>query len=108
MPEGAVWIDGVLAPAGEARISVFDRGFLYGDSAFEVMRTYDKRPFREAAHLDRLRRSCERLLISLTLSSPRLSEIIASAISASRLRLGGRPKSATPSDPQATSASAAR
>jgi branched-chain amino acid aminotransferase len=85
MPEGAVWIDGVLAPAGEARISVFDRGFLYGDSAFEVMRTYDKRPFREAAHLDRLRRSCERLLISLTLSNPQLSEIIASAISASRL-----------------------
>mgnify|MGYP006380425759 CR=1 FL=1 len=52
---GAVWIDGELQRAGDARVSVFDRGFLYGDSAFEVMRTYDKRPFREQAHLDRLR-----------------------------------------------------
>jgi branched-chain amino acid aminotransferase len=85
MPEGAVWIDGVLAPAGEARVSVFDRGFLYGDSAFEVMRTYDKRPFRETAHLDRLRRSCERLLISLAWSNAQLAEIIANTIAASKL-----------------------
>jgi len=85
MPEGAVWIDGVLAPAGEARVSVFDRGFLYGDSAFEVMRTYDKRPFRETAHLDRLRRSCERLLIPLASSNAQLAQIIAETIAASKL-----------------------
>jgi branched-chain amino acid aminotransferase len=85
MSEGAVWIDGVLQPAQQARVSVFDRGFLYGDSAFEVMRTYDKRPFREAAHVERLRRSCERLLIALPRSDRELSEIIASAIAASDL-----------------------
>jgi branched-chain amino acid aminotransferase len=85
MTEGAVWIDGVLSPVQEARVSVFDRGFLYGDSAFEVMRTYAKRPFREAAHLQRLRRSCERLLIALPRSDEQLSEIIASTIAASQL-----------------------
>ena len=85
MSEGAVWIDGVLQPAQEARVSVFDRGFLYGDSAFEVMRTYDRRPFREAAHLARLRRSCERLLIALRQSDQQLSEIVASTITASGL-----------------------
>ena len=85
MSEGAVWIDGVLQPAQQAHVSVFDRGFLYGDSAFEVMRTYDKRPFREAAHLARLRRSCERLLISLPKSDQQLSEIVASTIAASGL-----------------------
>jgi branched-chain amino acid aminotransferase len=85
MSEGAVWIDGSLQPAQQARVSVFDRGFLYGDSAFEVMRTYDKRPFREAAHLARLRRSCDRLLISLQHSDHRLSEIVASTIAASGL-----------------------
>jgi branched-chain amino acid aminotransferase len=85
MSDGAVWIDGVLQPAQQARVSVFDRGFLYGDSAFEVMRTYDKRPFREAAHLARLRRSCERLLIALPRSDQQLAEIVASTISASHL-----------------------
>lgn len=85
MSEGAVWIDGVLQPAHEARVSVFDRGFLYGDSAFEVMRTYGRRPFREVAHLARLRRSCERLLISLHQSDRQLSEIVASTIAASGL-----------------------
>ena len=60
---GVVDIDGALQPAAEAKVSVFDRGFLYGDSAFEVMRTYAKRPFREREHLQRLMTSCERLRI---------------------------------------------
>ena len=85
MSEGAVWIDGVLQRAAEARISVFDRGLLYGDSAFEVMRTYGKRPFRERAHLERLQRSCERLLIALPLGVSQLSAAVESAIEASQL-----------------------
>jgi branched-chain amino acid aminotransferase len=71
--------------AQDARVSVFDRGFLYGDSAFEVMRTYERRPFREVAHLDRLRRSCDRLLISLGYNNQELSSIIEAAIAASGL-----------------------
>ena len=85
MSDGAVWMDGVLTSAQEARVSVFDRGFLYGDSAFEVMRTYGKRPFREQAHITRLRLSCERLLIALPLDDHQLSEIISSTIAASQL-----------------------
>jgi branched-chain amino acid aminotransferase len=85
MSEGAVWIDGVMQQAQQARVSVFDRGFLYGDSAFEVMRTYDRRPFREVAHLDRLRRSCERLLITLGLDNAELSDIVKRTIEASGL-----------------------
>ena len=65
MFEGVVSIDGELMPAREARVSVFDRGFLYGDSAFEVMRTYRRVPFREREHLRRLHESCERILIAL-------------------------------------------
>ncbi|MEY4579944.1 MAG: hypothetical protein RL701_4647, partial [Pseudomonadota bacterium] len=83
--EGAVWIDGDLQRAADARISVFDRGFLYGDSAFEVMRTYGKRPFSERAHLDRLRNSCERLVIPCALGNAELSDIIARTIAASQL-----------------------
>ena len=64
-PAGIVDVDGVLYSPDQAKISVFDRGLLYGDSAFEVMRTYGGRPFAERAHLERLARSCERLQIAL-------------------------------------------
>jgi branched-chain amino acid aminotransferase len=52
-----VWIDGTVVPASEARVPVFDRGFLYGDSVYEVVRAFGGRPFRLAPHLDRLERS---------------------------------------------------
>ena len=60
MPEVAS-INGVLTTADEARVSALDRGFLYGDSVYETVRTYSGRPFRLAAHLERLRRSAEAL-----------------------------------------------
>ena len=85
MVEGSVSVDGVLYAANEARVPVFDRGFLYGDSAFEVMRTYGGKPFRERAHLERLRRSCERLLITLKPSCEELSATIARTVAASKL-----------------------
>lgn len=83
MFEGSVCIDGRLCSAADARISVFDRGFLYGDSAFEVMRTYGKLPFRLREHLSRLERSCERLLIPFTLSGHGVERDIARTIAAS-------------------------
>lgn len=57
----AVSIDGALVDAGLAAIPVMDRGFLYGDGAFEVLRTYGGQPFELWAHLARLTSSCERL-----------------------------------------------
>lgn len=60
-----VWIDGVSVAAPEARISVFDRGFLYGDSVFETLRVYGGRPFRLEAHLERLARSAEQIRMRL-------------------------------------------
>ncbi len=40
----------------DAKISVFDRGFLYGDSVYETMRTVGGRPLELVRHLERLRR----------------------------------------------------
>jgi branched-chain amino acid aminotransferase len=50
----AVSIDGVLGPPEQARISIFDRGFLYGDGVFEVLRTWDGALIDLDGHLDRL------------------------------------------------------
>ena len=57
----AISIDGLPLDSEHAAIPVLDRGFLYGDSAFEVLRTYGGRPFALGAHLARLSASCERL-----------------------------------------------
>src|SRR5512145_1001182 len=54
-------IDGRILEPGEARVSVFDRGFLYGDSVYEVVRTYGGRPFELDAHLARLAHSAARI-----------------------------------------------
>lgn len=54
-------IDGVLVDPSTASVPVLDRGFLYGDSAFEVLRTYGGQPFELRAHLSRLSWSCERI-----------------------------------------------
>ena len=55
-PSTRALIDGSLRREGRgsgarAAISVFDRGFLFGDSVFEVLRTYAGRPFALGAHL---------------------------------------------------------
>jgi branched-chain amino acid aminotransferase len=60
-----VCIDGQILPPEEARIPVFDRGFLYGDSVYEVLRTYQGVPFALEAHLLRLERSAAGLEIGL-------------------------------------------
>jgi branched-chain amino acid aminotransferase len=85
IPEGVVDIDGLLQRAEDAKVSVFDRGFLYGDSAFEAMRTYGRKPFRQREHVERLERSCRLLRIELPLALDALEQRIAGAIAASGL-----------------------
>jgi len=52
-----VSINGVLTPAEDAKVSVFDSGFMQGIGLFETMRAYSGRVFRLEQHLDRLANS---------------------------------------------------
>ena len=54
-------VNGALTPPEQAVVSPLDRGFLFGDSVYETLRTYGGRPFRLARHLERLRRSADAL-----------------------------------------------
>jgi branched-chain amino acid aminotransferase len=54
-------LNGELVPAEDARVHVEDRGFRYGDAAFETLRAYGGRVFAWDAHETRLRRTCETL-----------------------------------------------
>ncbi|MFC4358584.1 aminotransferase class IV [Halobium salinum] len=65
-------VDGAVVPASEATVSVRDRGFRYGDAAFETLRTYAGDVFEWAAHADRLRATCDLLSIDHGLSDSEL------------------------------------
>jgi len=56
-----VFIDGAVHPPEEAKVSVLDRGFLYGDSVYETIGTFYGRLFAARDHLDRLERSARRI-----------------------------------------------
>jgi len=54
-------VDGELVAEDEATVSVLDRGFMYGDAAFETLRVYGGDPFEWAAHRERLARTADAL-----------------------------------------------
>jgi branched-chain amino acid aminotransferase len=80
----AAMIDGILSPLERATVSVLDRGFLYGDSVFETMRTYRGSPFALDRHLARLERSAGLVHIDLPVPLDVLSREIIDAVRATQ------------------------
>lgn len=78
-------VNGDLVPAEDATVSVRDRGFMYGDAAFETLRAYGGRAFEWNAHADRLRRTCEALAIDHGLSDADLRGRIRETLAANDL-----------------------
>jgi branched-chain amino acid aminotransferase len=68
-----VMINGAVVAPERAMVSAYDRGFLYGDSIFETVRTYGGLPFALADHMARLCRSAERVFLRLPCSEAELS-----------------------------------
>ena len=69
-----IYLDGKFVDEGEAKISVFDHGLLYGDGVFEGIRLYGGNVFRLDAHLERLEYSAKALLLKLPLTRAELAE----------------------------------
>ena len=67
-----VYIDGRKVSESDAKVSVFDRGLLYGDSVFETIATHGGRPFMLEEHVRRLRHSAELVYIELTVDDETL------------------------------------
>jgi branched-chain amino acid aminotransferase len=66
-------INGRIFPEAEARVSVLDTGFGYGDAVYETLRTYGRRPFHVDRHLLRLRASAGRIGIEIPLDDKALA-----------------------------------
>jgi D-alanine transaminase len=80
-------LNGETMPVGEARVPVWDRGFLFGDSVYEVFRMYRARCWLEKEHLARLRRSLNELEFA-PYDLDRLVERVYRTIAASEIQEG--------------------
>jgi len=80
-----IYLQDRFVPKEEAKISVFDHGFLYGDGLFETLRAYNGVIFRLSQHLERLARSAQRLELSLP-ASAQLESILYDTLNRNALR----------------------
>ncbi len=58
---GQAFVNGEFFPKDEAKISIFDRGFLFGDGVYEVVPVFGRKPFLMKEHLVRFKRSLDEL-----------------------------------------------
>ena len=70
------YVNGCYVALEEAKVSILDRGFTYGDGVFETLRAYDGKIFRIERHLERLHRSAEALFMKLPESPETLEAIL--------------------------------
>lgn len=84
-----VYINGQYLPADEAKVSVFDRGFLFADAVYEVTAVVNGQVIEFDGHLARLHRSCQELELTLPVSDVELRAIHDELITRNRLWEGG-------------------
>jgi D-alanine transaminase len=71
-----VYLNGEFLPAEQAKVSVFDRGFLLGDGVYEVIPVYDGSCFLLEGHLARLQNSLDGIQLANPHNSQKWAEII--------------------------------
>ena len=71
-----IYINGNLVPEAEAKVSVFDRGFLYGDGVFETLRAYKGVIFHCNDHIDRLFQSARAVYIEIPFTKDYLKKAL--------------------------------
>src|SRR5512143_908656 len=64
LPDTPCLLNGQLLPLNQAKVSVLDRGFIFGDGVYEVIPVYGRRLFRFDEHMGRLARSLDKLRIA--------------------------------------------
>jgi branched-chain amino acid aminotransferase len=72
-----IYIDGAYYPKSQAKISVYDHGFLYGDGVFEGIRAYNGVVFKLKEHIDRLYRGAHAIMLTIPLTK---EEMVAAVV----------------------------
>ncbi len=83
-----VYINGQYVPKDQAKISVYDHGFLYGDGVFEGIRSYGGRVFRLREHLDRLWESAKAIWLEIPISKEEMGKAIERTLAINGIKEG--------------------
>lgn len=83
-----VYVDGQFYAREDAKISVFDHGFLYGDGVFEGIRAYNGRVWKLTEHLDRLYASAKSIWMEIPISWKEMEEVVLETCRRSDIREG--------------------
>jgi D-alanine transaminase len=75
-----VYVNGEFLPIEQAKISVLDRGFIFGDGVYEVIPVYTRRPFRLAEHLVRLQTSLDAIRLPNPHPASKWTELVGKII----------------------------
>jgi branched-chain amino acid aminotransferase len=87
--ESMTSVDGVITRTADARVPVLDRGFLYGDSIYEVFRTYGGIPLFYDEHWQRFENSAELIRLRIGFTQDEITAAIRATIAATNApRLG--------------------
>src|SRR4030081_1804811 len=73
--EQIAYVNGSFVPLSEAKVSIFDRGFLFADGIYEVAAVLDGKLIDNASHLARLERSVGEIALALPETTARIEEI---------------------------------
>ncbi|MFN0010204.1 MAG: branched-chain-amino-acid transaminase [Phycisphaerales bacterium] len=77
-----IYVNGKMVPKGEATISVYDHGLLYGDGCFEGIRIYKRKIFKCGQHMERLWRSAEALRLKIPITRDEMVQVMRDCINA--------------------------
>ncbi|OGX31884.1 MAG: branched-chain-amino-acid transaminase [Omnitrophica WOR_2 bacterium RIFCSPLOWO2_12_FULL_46_30] len=80
-----VYINGKFYEKKDAKISVFDHGFLYGDGVFEGVRSYNRLVFKLKEHIDRLFESAQSICLEIPLTKERLVKAVRDTLRVNKL-----------------------
>lgn len=83
-----IYCNGEFVPEEEAKVSVFDHGFLYGDGIFEGIRAYHGRVFKLDEHLQRLYQSAKSIHMEIGISPAEMQEIILETLRRNNIKDG--------------------
>jgi branched-chain amino acid aminotransferase len=83
-----IYCNGEFVPESEAKVSIFDHGFLYGDGIFEGIRAYNGRVFKLYEHLKRLYESAKSINLKITISIDEMQEIVLETLRRNELKDG--------------------
>ena len=81
-----IYLNGKFVNKANAVVSVFDHGFLYGDGAFEGIRSYNGLVFRLQAHIDRLYETTHTLMIDVGLTKKQMSDAVIATLKTNKLK----------------------